>query len=98
MIYGTKHDEVIRKNLSLFFLKKDIAQIITDSEVITKYELKAKHKNKSKMDISITQTPILDVKKKKITSYLLICRDITNHRKVEEEIESKYRKIREVYE
>ncbi len=98
MIFGMKHDEVIQKNLSLFFLKKDIAQIITDSEVITKYELKAKHKNKSKMDISITQTPILDVKKKKIISYLLICRDITNHRKIEEEIESKYKKIREVYE
>ena len=27
----------------------------------------------------------------------MICRDITNHRKIEQEIESKYKKIREVY-
>ena len=98
MIFGMKHDEVIAKNLSLFFLKKDITEILNEQEGITKYQLKAKHKNKSKMDISITQTPILDTKKKNTNSYLLICRDITNHRKIEEEIESKYRKIREVYE
>lgn len=97
MIFGRKHDEVIQKNISIIFWKKDINMILKDSEGITKYELKGKHKNKSALDISMTQSPILDSKKKNITSYLLICRDITDHRKIEEEIESKYKKIREVY-
>jgi len=90
-------DEILEKNISILLWKKDIETILQASEVINKYELKGKHKNKSKLDISITQTPIFDQTKSEVTSYLLICRDITNHRKVEEEIESKYKKIREVY-
>jgi len=90
-------DEIIWKNISSLFLKKDIVNILQDDEVINKYELIWKYKNKTKLAISVTQTPIFNSLKTKVTSYLLICRDITNHRKVEEEIESKYKKIREVY-
>lgn len=96
IIFWFKED-ILWKNIQLLFKKPDIDFILQGNEPINKYQVKAKHKNKSELDISITQTPIFDAKKKHIISYLLICRDITNHRKIEEEIESKYKKIREVY-
>jgi len=98
MIFGSKHDDMIDKNLLTVFSKKDLWNILQDKEAITRYDLEAKHRDKSKIRISITQTPILNEKKNKIVSYLLICRDVTNHRKIEMEMESKYKKIREVYE
>ncbi len=88
---------VIWKNISSLFDKEDISEILRSDEVVNKYELIWKHKNKSKLDISVTQTHIFDIHKTEIASYLLICRDITNHRKIELEMESKYKKIREVY-
>jgi len=97
MIFGSKHDDMIGKGLSSIFNKKDLWNILQDNEIITKYDIEGKHRDKSKMRISITQTPILNEKKNKIVSYLLICRDVTNHRKIETEMESKYKKIREVY-
>jgi len=91
-------ENIIWKNISTLFEKKDIASILQSDVVVNKYEVNAKHKNRQKMRISVTQTYIYNQSRTKIISYLLICRDITNHRKIEQEIESKYQKIREVYE
>lgn len=97
LIFWSKYDDMIQKSLTSIFSKKDIKNLIQDKEVMTKYDLVAKHIDKSEMRISVTQTAILNEKKNRIISYLLICRDITNHRNMEAEIESKYQKIREVY-
>lgn len=97
LIFGHK-DTIIWKNISLLFEKKDIESILQSEVVVNKYEVNAKHKNRQKMRASVTQTYIYNQSRTKIISYLLICRDITNHRKIEEEIASKYKKIREVYE
>jgi len=96
LIFGHK-ESIIWKNISLLFEKKDITSILQSDVVVNKYEVNAKHQNKQKMRVSVTQTYIYNQSHSKILSYLLICRDITNHRKIEEEIESKYKKIREVY-
>lgn len=90
-------DTIIGKNVSLLFGKKEVQKVLQSSEIITKYELKWRHKNKTMLDISVTQTPILNSTKTKAVSYLLICRDITDYRKMEEEMILKYQKIREVY-
>ncbi len=97
IIFGHK-ESIIGKPLSTLLLKKDIQKILQAKEVITKYELKGKHKNKNPLAISITQTPMLNSTWSEVISYLLICRDITNYRRAEEEIKIKYDKIREVYE
>jgi PAS domain S-box-containing protein len=97
LIFGYK-ESIIWKNISLLFEKKDIACILQSDVVVNKYEVSAKHKNRQKMRASVTQAYIYNQSRTKIISYLLICRDITNHRKIEDEIESKYKKIREVYE
>jgi len=93
-----KQDTIIWENLSIIFSKKDIHYILQTEEQVNKYELKAKHKNKSTLHIAITQTHIYEDAQKEKLSYLLICRDITQHRRIEEEMESKYKKIRDVYE
>jgi PAS domain S-box-containing protein len=98
IIFGYKSTAIIGKNISLLFAKKDIESILQSTELINKYEISGKYKNKGHLRISVTQTPIHKSWKNTASSYLLICRDITNHRKIEEEIESKYKKIREVYE
>lgn len=97
LIFGFKESDILWENLSRIFSKKDLHYILQTEEQVNKYELTAKHKNKSFLHTSVTQTHIYDNQSNETGSYLLICRDITGHRKIEEEIESKYKKIRDVY-
>ena len=97
ILFLYKKEEIVWKDLSKIFNKKDIKTILSDAEILYKHEIIWKNKNNIVLTISTTLTPIHDEKLEKIISFLLICRDITNHRKIEEEIESKYLKIKEVY-
>jgi len=96
LIFWYKQD-IIWKKLSIILSKKLLSEILQSEHIVNKFEIEWKHKNGNKLDISVTQAHNYNKNTKK-NSYLLICRDITNHRKIEQEIESKYQKIREVYE
>ncbi len=97
ILFWYKEKYILWKEITNIFYKKDIEILLKDSSIIYKYEIIWRHKNKSKLNFSVTITPIYDEKMVNINSYLLVCRDITNHRKIEKEIELKYQKIREVY-
>lgn len=97
ILFWHEEEKILWKEITNIFYKKDIEVLLKDSSIIYKYELIWRHRNKSKLNFSVTITPIYKKWDKKVSSYLLVCRDITNHRKIEKEIESKYQKIREVY-
>lgn len=97
IIFGHVSESIIWKNISNIFYKKDMEKLLSQPEILYKHELKAKHKNKNTLTISSTITPIRDTNLVDDDSFLLVCRDITNRRKIEEEIDLKYLKIREVY-
>lgn len=98
IIFWYSEREIISKNISKLFEKKDIETLIDESWVVYKHQLNAIHKEWASLKISTTITPIDEKKKGNHDSFLLICRDVTNRRKIEEEISLKYQKIREVYE
>jgi len=60
-------------------------------------QLEGRHKNKHKVTISATVTPIQDEDHHKIAYCLLIGQDITNQARVEFELSQRYQRIQEVY-
>lgn len=97
IIFWYKQKEVLWRKLPSLFYKKDLPFLLQTDEVVNKYEVKAKHKNKHDLHISVTQSPVYDLSGNTIISYLLVCRDITNYRKVEEELTIKHKKVKDAY-
>lgn len=97
IIFGYRKDEIINQKVTKLINPKQLKQIIKNNNLQLNVELNCKHKNKSKLFISATLTPINSSTKNDKFFYLLIGRDITNQHKFEEELSSKYEKIREAY-
>ncbi len=98
MMFWYKQDQILWKSIHTLFSEEDCEQMFSSDVKTNKYELNGRHKNGTQLSLALTVTVITQKKKSEERSYLLICRDITNQRKIEEEMEIKYRKIREVYE
>lgn len=97
IIFWHKQSDINGKKISSLFYKKDLAYLLQTDDIVNKYETKAKHKNKHDLHISVTQSPVYDPSGEKVILYLLVCRDITNYRKVEENISLKEKKIKAAY-
>ncbi|MBT3864647.1 PAS domain S-box protein [Candidatus Peregrinibacteria bacterium] len=97
IIFGYKGVEMVGAKISRIFSRGDVGEIISSSKVIYNIELEGKHKNKKKILVAATLTPIFIEGKKKVSFYLIIARDITNQVKFEEDVELKYRKMKEAY-
>ncbi len=97
ILFGYKKDEIINVQLSKIFSKKEINFALKNITKLKNLDLEGKHKNKKTIKIAATVTPIYDNKKKKVFSYLLIGRDISEQTSFEEELALKYQKIREAY-
>lgn len=97
IIFGYKKDEIIGSKLTKIFPKKDLDEILDNSETRYSFKLNGKHKNKKTMTVSATLTPIFSEGGKTVLLYLLIGRDITNQVRFEEDLALKYKKIREAY-
>lgn len=98
MMFWYKQDQILWKSIYTLFSEEDCAQMFSSDVKTHKYEFNGSHKNGTKLSLALTVTVISQKNNHSEKSYLLICRDITNQRKIEEEMEVKYQKIREVYE
>lgn len=97
LIFGKKYDDVIGKSLEKFFGEKNTQFLLESKEWITKSEIQIKISSEDEKSLSITQTPIFDESGNMLISYLLICRDITNYRKIESQLTLQNQKIKEAY-
>lgn len=97
IIFGYKKDEILNQNLKTIFPSEEIDLMIQDTKKLQKLELVGLHKNQHKTKIALTFTPIYAKNSSKISSYLIIGRDIVEQVKFEEEIAVKYQKIRQAY-
>jgi len=97
-MFGYKEEEVLEKSIEMILRREDIRELQNSAEVQYNFELTAKHKNRSKILISATVTPLLSPENLQSKYYLLIARDITHAHKFEEEVALKYQKVKEAYE
>lgn len=97
LVFGYKKEEMLKKTLDRIFPKEDIGALLRRSGILYNIELNGIHKNSQIINISATLTPIVSEDKKSITFCLLIARDITTQKKIEEELTLKYQKMKEAY-
>lgn len=97
IIFGYKEAEILGKKLNKIFPPSDIESVLNNKEVVYNLKLNAKHKNKTDLKIAAAITPIKSEKNKDIIFHLIIARDIASQIRFEEELEAKYRKIRDAY-
>ena len=97
IIFGYEQDELMGSTLNKIFSEEDVSLMLKQSSVRYNFELRGTHKNEQEIAISATLTPVFNDDKKKMSSVLLIARDITAQRKFEEELSLKYQKMKEAY-
>ncbi|RII35720.1 PAS domain S-box protein [Clostridium chromiireducens] len=102
-IYGYKREEVLGKHISVIIPEDkindfcEIMKKIKNGEKIKGFESKRKKKNGELIDVSITVSPIYNLAGKLIGASN-ITRDVTENKKVEEELREKYEEISSLYE
>ncbi|MVX66674.1 PAS domain S-box protein [Clostridium chromiireducens] len=102
-IYGYKREEVLGKHISVIIPEdkindfREIMKKIKNGEKIKGFESKRKKKNGELIDVSITVSPIYNLAGKLIGASN-ITRDVTENKKVEEELRDKYEEISSLYE
>ncbi len=103
ILYGYSAGEVIGKNISILkptTLKdeiKDLIEKIKNRQRVFHYETKRLRKDGEVIDVSLTLSPIFDTNKKLI-GISTIARDITERKKVEEELEFAFKYNRSLIE
>ncbi|MDP3975657.1 MAG: PAS domain S-box protein [bacterium] len=97
LMFGYRQEEMLGSPLNTIFPKKVLHKLFDHTETVYNFEIQAKHKNKRKVSIAATITPITAENGEKGLFYLLISRDITHQLKTEEELALKYQKIKEAY-
>lgn len=100
MVFWYKSEEIIGKNIvGTIFTQEGFESCFEDSTKYTyRYEIQALHKDTTPLNISITLTPTEPNNLEENDSFLIVCHDISYHRRLEEELQLKHRKIREIYE
>ena len=97
IIFGKKYDVVIWKHIEKILWLENSKTILDFKENINKFHLKVSLPNKTSIEISLTLTPIFEETGNLIISYLLVCRDITTRKKLEQELSLSHQKIKEAY-
>ncbi|MFC1748034.1 PAS domain S-box protein [Pseudomonadota bacterium] len=97
IMFGYRKEEVLGDNIDRIFSVKDLKSILKQKEVLYDIELEAAQRNKRLIKVSATFTPLYAKDTKRVTHFLLIARDITEHTKFEEEMTLKYQKMRDAY-
>jgi PAS domain S-box-containing protein len=97
IVFGYKKEEMLGKNISKLFAKKNMEKMIQNYQMLYNFELQAKQKNENTIKIAATLTQIPDENNESAGYYLLIARDITHQQRIEEELTLKYQKIKEAY-
>jgi PAS domain S-box-containing protein len=93
--FGYKSEEMINTSLEKIFNPDELLFVIHEAQNVRNIELEAEHQSGQPLKIGATFTPVKD--HGLLDGYLLIARDITNQSKMEEELEIKYKKIKEAY-
>ncbi len=93
--FGYAADKVIGTSVRKLFPQEKIVELLTDSDKTMNIELKGRHKGGVIVTLSATLTPVYDDDKS--GHWLLIARDITSQRSFEEELSSRYQKLRDAY-
>lgn len=97
IMFGYKEEEIMNQPIDTIFKKKDALEMIKPDVALFNIELTAKHKNKSKVILSATLTPVYDDEGNRSDFHLIMCRDITNQTRYEEELTLKYEKMKDAY-
>ncbi len=97
---GYKESEIINKDIKTIIPLQKLRLMLKNCEGLQNLEIEVKHKNGNKIKIATTFTPIFNKKNENHDNednYLIIARDITTQRSLEEELDIKHQKIKEVY-
>jgi len=97
IVFGYKKEEIMGKNISKLFSKKNTEKLLQNYQILYNFELTAKQKSENTIKISATLTQIPDEHDVDSGYYLLIGRDVTHQQRIEEELTLKYQKIKEAY-
>ena len=97
IIFWYREWEMNNNIITKIFSKEEINPIIDHSNNIHIVELYWRHKNWNNVKVSATLTKISWSFEDSASYYLIIARDISAESKLEEELASKYHKIREAY-
>lgn len=96
-IFGFRETEIVGKTLEKMLSADDLQMVLQPSGIRQQCELHANHKQGHTVTVSATVTPVATGETKGSHSLLLIARDITTQKKVEEELAVKYTKLRDAY-
>ena len=96
-IFGYREGDIVGKTLENVLSAEDFRLILQPSGLRQQCELHGSHKQGHAVTVSATVTPITTDAKGKDHTLLLIARDITTQKKVEEELALKYTKLRDAY-
>ncbi|MGE3340878.1 MAG: PAS domain S-box protein [Candidatus Altimarinota bacterium] len=97
IVFGYKKEEMLGKNISKLFNKKNTGKLLQNYQILYNFELTAKQKSQNQIKIAATLTQIPDNNHGDSGYYLLIGRDVTHQQRIEEELTLKYQKIKEAY-
>lgn len=101
-IYGYEEKEIIDRNISLIIPKPkldetyDILEKVKAGETVDYFETERIKKNGEKIYVSTTISPIRD-REGIIIGLSLITKDITNHKKMEQNLQDSYEELSAVY-
>lgn len=96
-IFGYDEEEIIGESIFNVFEEEDSETLLKASKTQRNIELKARHKNRHRMIISATLTPLRQEREKTPRSFLIIGRDVTLQQEFEKELKNKYQKIKDAY-
>ncbi len=97
IMFGYRAEEMIGQTLERIFSRVEATELVRSKNAHLKIELRGKHKNKHAVPVSITSTIVRMDNDPKHSIRLLVIRDISLRLKYDEELTSKYLKLREAY-
>ncbi len=90
LIFGYRKDERLGKNLAGLFSETDQEIIHTSNKEYFQFNAKASHKTGGELQLDVTVSKQKDY-------LLLIIRDLSGHHRFEQEMSTKYQKLKEAY-
>lgn len=96
LVFGFKKEEVLGEKINKVFIESDLKRVFSDSKNHVNLELHAIHRNKTMIKVFSTVTSFSSGSNHG-KSYLLIAQDITNLRKLEQELLYETNRVHEAY-
>lgn len=102
-MFGYKEPDVLNKKIASLLIPKElqeenkkIVEEVEEKNVLRNYETKRKALSGEKIDVSLSVTKVMD-KTNKFIGYLITYRDITQQKKVSNELQKRFETIQDAY-